>query len=995
MAKDESIFKDIDKSVKVKVRLGNGTVVESKGKGTVIVETQSGMRFIKDVLLVPNLKENLLSIGQMMEKGYSLHFEGNACKIYDNKNKKLEIAHVKMEKRNRSFPITWKYATNIAMKVQVDDSWLWHRRFGHLNTHALKLLYQKRMVRDLPCIKENEEACEGCLMGKQHRLPFSTGKTWRAKGLLELIHTDVCGPMRTPSLTNNRYFILFIDDFSRMTWVYFIKEKSEVFGVFKRFKALVEKQSGKHIKALRSDRGKEYNSHEFDKFCEDEGIERQLTVAYTPQQNGVSERKNRTVMEMARSMLKEKGLPNTFWAEAVYTAVYIMNRCPTKAVQDKTPIEAWSGKKPSAKHLRVFGSICYIHVPKEKRHKLEDKTERGIFLGYSTQSKGYRIYNLPAKKLIISRDVEIDESASWNWDEEKVERSNLSIPMQKPQVIEEVEEEATEDPGTPYSPPQQQTSPESTPRRVRSLVDIYQTCNLAILEPESFEQASRQEVWVKAMEEEIKMIEKNNTWELVDCPRDKDIIGVKWVYKTKLNPDGTIQKHKARLVAKGYSQQPGIDYNETFAPVARLDTIRALIALTAQKGWSIYQLDVKSAFLNGVLEEEIYVEQPQGFVKGNESKVLRLKKALYGLKQAPRAWYSRIDQYFTNQGFRRSKSEPTLYIKTKGQHNTLIVSLYVDDLIYTGNNMSMIAEFKEDMMKTFEMTDLGLMHYFLGIEVSQRKNGIFISQKKYIEELLKKFKMCGCKPVATPLVANEKLQKDDGSPKVDASLYRSLIGSLLYLTATRPDIMYATSLLSRFMQSPSQVHFGAGKRILRYLQGTKEFGIWYIPMTNSSLLGYTDSDWAGSLDDMKSTSGYAFSLGSGVFSWASKKQPTVAQSTAEAEYVAAAETTSQAIWLRRILNDMGDQQKEPTVIYCDNKSAIAIAKNPVHHNRTKHIAIKYHFIREAGETKEIRLEYCQTEDQIADIFTKALPRPKFEQLRSMLGVTENCIKEEC
>jgi hypothetical protein len=857
------------------------------------------------------------------------------------------------------------------------------------------MLNQKNMMRDLPYLKESNEACEGCLLGKQHRLTFPTGETWRTKDVLELIHTDVCGPMRTPSLNNNKYFILFIDDFSRMTWVYFIKEKSEVFGIFKKFKTLVEKQSGKHIKKLRSDRGKEYNSHEFDKFCEDEGIERQLTVAYSPQQNGVSERKNRTVMEMARSMMKDKGLPNTFWAEAVYTAVYILNRCPTRAVQDKTPIEIWCGKKPSAKHLRVFGSICYIHVPKQKRHKLEDKTTKGIFLGYSTQSKGYRIYNLQTKKLDVSRDVEVDENASWNWDEGKVERRNISIPI--PQSDMEDMEEATEEPGTPPSPPQQEiSSPESTPTRVRSLVDIYETCNLAILEPENYDVASKQEVWVKAMQDEIKMIEKNNTWELVDCPHGKDIIGVKWVYKSKLNPDGSIQKHKARLVAKGYSQQPGVDYNETFAPVARLDTIRALIALAAQKGWSIYQLDVKSAFLNGILEEEIYVEQPQGFVvKGNESKVLRLRKALYGLKQAPRAWYSRIDQYFMDRGFRRSKSEPTLYIKTQGQYDTLIVSLYVDDLIYTGNNITLINGFKEDMMKTFEMTDLGLRNYFLGIEVKQKEQGIFICQKKYTKALLEKFKMNDCKPVATPLVTNEKMQKDDGSPEADASRYRSLIGSLLYLTATRPDIMYATSLLSRFMQKPSQIHLGAGKRILRYLQGTKEYGMWYKSMNNSKLLGYTDSDWAGSLDDMKSTSGYAFSLGSGFFSWACKKQATVAQSTAEAEYMAAAEATSQSIWLRRILGDMGEQEDEPTIIYCDNKSAIAMTKNPVHHHRTKHIAIKYHFIREAETTKQIQLKYCTTEEQIADIFTKALPRARFELLRTMLRVTEIYIKEEC
>ncbi|KAL0340719.1 UNVERIFIED_CONTAM: Retrovirus-related Pol polyprotein from transposon RE2 [Sesamum radiatum] len=346
------------------------------------------------------------------------------------------------------------------------------------------------------------------------------------------------------------------------------------------------------------------------------------------------------------------------------------------------------------------------------------------------------------------------------------------------------------------------------------------------------------------MEEEIKMIEKNNTWELTDRPKDKEVIGVKWIYKTKLNADGSIQKHKARLVAKGYSQLPGIDYTETFAPVARLDTIRALIAIAANKKWKIYQMDVKSAFLNGYIDEEIYVEQPQGFIaKGSEEKVLRLKKALYGLKQAPRAWYSRIDKYFMDRGFRRSLSEPTLYIKSQ-------------------------------------------------------------------------------------------VSEEDGSQKVDGSMYRSLIGSLLYLTATRPDIMFATCLLSRFMQSPSQVHYAAAKRILRYLRGTKDFGIWYKSTNDAKLVGYTDSDWAGSVDDMKSTSGYTFSLGSGIFSWASKKQATVAQSSAEAEYIAAAATSNQAIWLRRILEDMGEKQEEPTTIYCDNKSAIAITKNPVQHSRT-------------------------------------------------------------
>ncbi|KAL0376010.1 UNVERIFIED_CONTAM: Retrovirus-related Pol polyprotein from transposon TNT 1-94 [Sesamum calycinum] len=610
MTYNKGAFQTLDESFKTNVKLGDNHIVKVEGKGSVAINTKKGTRIINDVMYIPNLRTNLFSVGQMMEKGYTLHFGGDSCTIYDNKDKTLKIAEVRM-KEHRCFPIHLQYMGRTAMKAQEDQSWLWHRRLGHFNFQGLKILHQKKMMTDLPQIQAVEGACEACLQGKQHKKPFPSGTSWRAKAVLELIHTDVCGPMRTPSHEQNRYFILFIDDYSRMTWVYFMREKSEVFKVFKKFKNLVEKQSGRSIKVLRSDRGKEYNS-EFDKFCEEEGIEHQTTVSYNPQQNGVSERKNRTVMEMARSMLQEKHLPKAFWAEAVYTAVYLLNRCPTKAVQNMTPIEAWSGKKPSAKHLRVFGSICYVHIPTEKRHKLEEKTEKGIFLGYSTQSKGYRIYNLKTKKLIISRDVEFDEDAMWNWDEEKVERQSVMIPKETPPQQQqeegtdqaEMERRSQQAPGSPRRPPPSEEIEEETPpRRTKLLSDIYETCNFIMLEPENFETAVKHKVWVQAMEEEIKMIEKNNTWELADRPKDKEVIGVKWIYKTKLNADGSIQKHKARLVAKGYSQLPGIDYTETFAPVARLDTIRALIAIAANKKWKIYQMDVKSAFLNGYIDQ--------------------------------------------------------------------------------------------------------------------------------------------------------------------------------------------------------------------------------------------------------------------------------------------------------------------------------------------------------------------------------------------------------
>ena len=429
-----------------------------------------------------------------------------------------------------------------------------------------------------------------------------------------------------------------------------------------------------------------------------------------------------------------------------------------------------------------------------------------------------------------------------------------------------------------------------------------------------------------------------------------------------------------------------MDYEETFSHVARFETVRTLLALAAQLSWSVYQFDVKSAFLNGELEEEVYVSQPKGFIiSGKEEQVYKLNKALYGLKQAPRAWYAKIDSYFLQNGFERSKNEPTLYTKRQDK-NFLFVCLYVDDMIYMGSSSSLIDEFQVCMKKEFEMTDLGLLNYFLGIEVKQVEAGVFISQRKYAMDLLKRFNMMNCKTVPTPMNTNEKLQVDDGTGWVDEKLFRSMVGGLIYLTHTRPDIALSVGIVSRFMHSPSKHHFGAAKRIIRYVAGTVDLGIWYYHVSSFKLIGFTDSDWAGCIEDRKSTSGYMFSLGSGAISWSSKKQATTALSSSEAEYMVATSSACQAIWLRRVLIDLGQEQFEETEIYCDNKAAIALSKNPVYHGRTKHIDIRAHFIRDLVAEGTIILKYCGMDEQVADILTKPLPRNKHEYLSSLLGV---------
>lgn len=681
-----------------------------------------------------------------------------------------------------------------------------------------------------------------------------------------------------------------------------------------------------YIKVLRTDRGGEFLSHKFNTFCEENGIRRDLTTPYTPEQNGVAERKNRTVVEMARSLLKAKRLPNDFWAEAVTTAVYLLNISPTRAVLHWTPYEAWKGIKPWVSHLKIFGCIVYTLLPSQERHKLDEKSLKCIFIGYCAQSKAYRLYNPVGGKVIISRDVIFDEAGEWKW-EVNNGSAQIQLLAENTGPTCEVQERSTTSPhSTPTSSPSstsEESSEQTPPRKFRSLAEIYEcTFDFFASDPTTFKEAIKNEEWNKAMKEEMMAIEKNKTWELGDLPDGKSAIGLKWIFKTKFHADGSIQKYKARLVAKGYLQLEGIDFTET---------VRITLNLAAQFKWNVYQFDVKSAFLNGDLKEEVYVTQPEGFiVNGKEEKVYKLKKALYGLKQAPRAWYTKIDSFFRENGFVRSENEPTFYLKRNGNHDFLLVCNYIDDIIYTGSSNSLLREFKSCMMRKFEMTELGKLHYFLGMEVKQGADGIFISQKKYASDLLKIFHMLNCKVATTPMNTNEKLQHEDGTNNAFGKYFRSLI----YLTHSRPDIVFSVGMVSRFMHSPTKHHLGAAKRILRYVAGTMDYGIWYSQVSIFKLFGFTDSDWAGSLDDRRSTSGNIFTLGSGAITWSSKKQATAALSYSGAKYVAAASSTCQALWLRRLLADFSQEQEGATDIFCDNKAAIAMTKNPVYHGRS-------------------------------------------------------------
>src|SRR5713226_2975871 len=398
------------------------------------------------------------------------------------------------------------------------------------------------------------------------------------------------------------------------------------------------------------------------------------------------------------------------------------------------------------------------------------------------------------------------------------------------------------------------------------------------------------------MDEEYRSLMANDTWDLVPLPKGRKLVRCKWVYRTKYASDGSVERLKASLVSKGFSQVEGIDYNETFAPVAKMNSICLVLSLAALHNWEVHQMDVKSAFLHGDLHEEIYMEQPPGYVQNNSSLVCLLKKSLYGLKKAPRAWYAKMDSFLLDTGFSRCHSDPNVYTKKVGNHLIILV-LYVDDLILTGSDPNLITHVKSYLKQTFEMSDLGHLHYFLGLQILQTKEGIFLSQSKYACDLLRRFHMEDCKPAPSPFQSGVKLSATCTSPEVDATLYRQLVGSLLYLTHSRLDLSFAVGRVARYMQTPHASHWKAAKRILRYIRGTIQFGIHYSTGGKPLLVGFTDSDWAGDPDDRKSTAGYVFSLGSGPVTWACKKQQALALSSTEAEYRAIVNANQEALWL--------------------------------------------------------------------------------------------------
>ena len=1194
-----------------------------KGRSTRLIE-------FHDVLHVPDLRSNLLSVLYLTRcKQYTVHISSQSMFFYRS-NQLLITAAIQS---NNSACLDGQIVpmSDFAGRVSTCDldSTLWHRRFCHLNREDVQRIIKGDIVSGVT-VKSKQEMdpiCEPCLAGKQHRVSVPKLAQHRSSVPLQLVHSDVHGPLPVRSRQHYQYWITFIDDATRYWAVLPLKNKSDAFAAFKQYKAFAENQLNSQIKCIRDDKGGEYMSGEWQAFCSAHGIQRQHTVRAEPHQNGVAERANRTLMEAIIAMLNESKLPGSFWLDALTTFVHVHNRSPTAANKFLTPYQLWHGSAPDVSHFRVFGCTSYVHVKKDKRSQLQSHTEKCIFIGYPVDYKAWRFWNPVTQKEVISNTAEFDERyfpgnsknvIDWplsplhsetsqhpvdpvgdigNVDppgfsifpgaqvkqEKESEPTRSNTPEQAPQHSPSPAPTPSRSPSppapsaqsplrspsprhrTPTPPPAEHHSPStpgpqhtqtpkaspeqerketlkrqlqspasdlSSPEHVRQRrpppvppkpprpvapeftaepmsnfrpaatsrdsgwasyesspythslsgsirarqpipdsdeemdsVSSGEQQSVSSQEQEQQQQQQQQErssspdplnlfeqddalianalkailddhssyftlqeavefafavkqekrlpsepaqwrnikgrpdaaQWHAAALEEFNALLENGTFVPVQLPPDRKAIGCRWVFKLKRKPDGSVDRYKARLVAKGFSQRPGLDFGQVFAPTARWAALRAIFALAAIQDLELYSLDISNAFLNGELDHEVYMQTPEGFKDrfGSDS-VLKLNRALYGLKQAGHQWHRKLDSVLSSMQFKLVRCDNSIWVYKRDSVH-IIVPVYVDDMTVACRKQEEYDLLVQDLKRHFKLKELGPISSLLGVAVQRdrSKRQLTLSQRQFTQDILERFGLANVHPVSTPLDPGMRLSKEQ-APKDDEERsfmqkvpYAELVGAIMYLAvATRPDIAHAVGVLSRFSSNPGPTHWTALKHLCRYLQGTKDAKLCYGPDSEQGELftAYADADFGGDPDTRRSTSGMVVKMGTGAISWASKLQPVVTLSTTEAEYISATAAGQEILWLRNLFSELGYEIKGASSLYLDNQSALAVTRNPEHHGRMKHLDLRHYWLRDTVKAGLIDVRYISTNSMPADIMTKALPKGTVQEMRRMLGL---------
>ncbi|KAG8484033.1 hypothetical protein CXB51_023002 [Gossypium anomalum] len=999
--------------------MGNGVSTKISSVGNAIFPTPTRILHLSNVLCVPSIRKNLLSVSQFAtDNNVFFEFHPSYCVIKDIQTRKILM---RGQVRDGLYHFSASLAGlspsvhNVAFQVcsPITDVFsLWHKRLGHPADNIVKTVLASCQISFNK--SHINGVCVACQKGKSHKLPFSQSHT-KYVDLFELVVSDMWGLASVPC-EGNLYYVSFIDMTSRFTWVYLVRCKSQAIDCFGQFQKMVFTQFGKTIKQFQSDWGGEFRA--FSSALANQGILHRVTCPHTSEQNGVAERKHRHIVETGLTLLAQANLPMDYWGYAFCSAVHLINRLPTSVLEGKTPFQCLFGREPTYDHLRVFGCCCFPYLRRFGKHKLEFRSQPSTFLGYSPRHKGYFCLT-PDGKVIVSRHVVFDENRflfplSPTLGNKLPLNTTTYVPVVRPLIPTEVRldpvsgvevpvdshsadslqsdsfatvpvdshsadslqsdsfatggvslhrsnsrsiipEEAPSTTIFPSEPPDVPPVPATNTHKMvtRSKAGIFKPKALCAenveAEPCSVEEALAHPDWRLAVQNEFDALLANSTWELSSLPPGRKAIGCKWLFKIKKNPDGTINRRKARLVAKGCSQVPGCDFKETFSPVVKPATIRAILSVAVTKEWHLRQVDVNNAFLNGDLTDDVYMQQPPGYEQtgpNGERLVCRLTKALYGLRQAPRAWFDKLKQFLVSASFTMSISDASLFVRSSSDH-ILYVLVYVDDIVITGSSVDEINCFVQQLHNMFALKDMGELHYFLGIEVSRFPSGsLHLCQRKYIRELLARSSMTDAKSVPTPMVSSSMLSKDEGDPIADPTEYRSIAGALQYIVLTRPDIAYAVNRVCQFMHAPTTLHMIALKRILWYLCGTLSHGLLFQKSDRLSLIGYADANWGLDFDDRRSTTGYCVYFGHTPISWCSKKQQVVSRSTAEADYRSLAAATSDVTWLVSLLTELQLSSVDLPTVWCDSSSAVAVAANPVLHSKFKHVELDLFFVRE-------------------------------------------------
>ncbi|PRQ57648.1 putative RNA-directed DNA polymerase [Rosa chinensis] len=885
------------------VYMGNGDSMPISHTGTLPLSLGSSKFSLSDVFRIPSIRKNLLSVSRFTKDNRVFFlFTPDFYQIYCLLTGRLLFQG---PCKDGLYPLNLSSVSTTRYALASTHSAIWHNRLGHPSSNVLARFGSSIGSKLSFC-----SFCRDCALGKSHQLPFQYNQEC-ATSPFQILHSDVWSSS-TLSVSGFKYYVLFTDEFSQYTWIYPMRRKNEVLTHFQTFIAMIRNIFQQSPQFLRSDNGTEFVNHAFSHYCTSLGIQQKFSCPHTPQQNGLAERKHHHIATMARTLLLTSGAPHHLWVEAMLTSVYLINLLPTPVLNWDTPHTRLYGSPPSYSSLQPKPECCFrspiAWQPKLSAQSLPSRFYLDINIirpnpasispyiacpiitchrhprpAPVTASHSQPIVVIggpsfipapvPSPSATYPPATVLSPSAA--------DPSAADSPARVP--LPSAANTSVADPPSPVPwpsgfvpPPSAASLPEfdahpllqrllrahllhtilcshdsgmvptiryPIPRALLTLIDS--------VEPTCYSQASKKAEWRAPMTEEINVFMKNNTWSLVPFSPDQNTVGCKWVFRVKRNPDGSIDRFKARLVAKGFHQQQGVNFQETFSPVIKPATIRTVISLAVSCGWSLRQLDVKNAFLT----EEVYMTQPPGFIdQTRPTHVCKLHKALYGLKQAPRAWFQRMSSFLLSVRFFQSLADSSLFIFHHGQ-DTIHFLLYVNDIVVTGSNDDLLQSFIDALGRCFDIKDLGPLHYFLGLQVHPVSHGLHINQVKYAYDLLSKHDLFLSKPVNTPMSAKHNLTTTHGALLANPSEFRALVGTLQYLTITRPDIAFAVNLVSQFMSQPREPHLVAVKRILRYVKGTLGHGLSFTPQNQPvHISAYSDADWAGCPDSRRSTS---------------------------------------------------------------------------------------------------------------------------------------------